>query len=131
VVKEFDFEKRTDQGITMKLWSLLLLGLLLACSPVLAQSTSKPKYNVLFIMADDMRPELGTYGNKLIKTPNLDKLASWAVRTERWRYAEYDDGGAMLFDRKNDPHELKNLASDPAHAKVVAEMKALLARMPK
>jgi arylsulfatase A-like enzyme len=54
-----------------------------------------------------------------------------AVRTERWRYVEYDDGGAMLFDRQKDPHELKNLASDPAHAKVVAEMKILLEKMPK
>jgi arylsulfatase A-like enzyme len=53
-----------------------------------------------------------------------------AVRTERWRYVEYDDGGAMLFDRQKDPHELKNLASDAAQAKVVAEMKALLAKMP-
>jgi hypothetical protein len=43
---------------------------------------------------------------------------------------EYDDGGAMLFDRQKDPHELKNLASDAAQAKVVAEMKALLAKMP-
>jgi iduronate 2-sulfatase len=54
-----------------------------------------------------------------------------AVRTERWRYVEWDDGGAMLFDRQKDPHERKNLASDPAHAKVVHEMKALLNRMPK
>jgi iduronate 2-sulfatase len=54
-----------------------------------------------------------------------------AVRTERWRYAEWDDGGAMLFDQQKDPHELKNLVSDPAHAKVVTEMKALLSRLPK
>jgi arylsulfatase A-like enzyme len=54
-----------------------------------------------------------------------------AVRSDRWRYAEWDDGGAMLFDRQRDPHELKNLADDPAHAKVVQEMKALLNRMPK
>jgi iduronate 2-sulfatase len=53
-----------------------------------------------------------------------------AVRTERWRYAEWDDGSAMLFDRARDPHELKNLANDPAHAKTVKEMKALLAQMP-
>ncbi len=53
-----------------------------------------------------------------------------AVRTERWRYAEYDDGGAMLFDRRKDPHELKNLANDPAYAKTVAEMKTLLSQMP-
>jgi len=53
-----------------------------------------------------------------------------AVRAERWRYVEYDDGGAMLFDRRKDPHELKNLANDPAHAKVVQEMKALLKQIP-
>jgi arylsulfatase A-like enzyme len=55
-----------------------------------------------------------------------------AVRTERWRYAEYDgpDGGAMLFDEQADPHEMRNLAADPAQAKVVAEMKALLAKLP-
>ena len=32
--------------------------------------------NVLFIFVDDLRPELGAYGNKVIKTPNIDKLAS-------------------------------------------------------
>jgi len=55
-----------------------------------------------------------------------------AVRTERWRYAEYEgeDGGAMLFDEQADPHEMKNLASDPAHAKIVAEMKTLLQQLP-
>ncbi|MFN0111942.1 MAG: sulfatase [Blastocatellia bacterium] len=56
-----------------------------------------------------------------------------AVRTDRWRYAEWEDGksGAMLFDHSKDPRELKNLADDPAHAKVVAEMKTLLSKMPK
>ena len=54
-----------------------------------------------------------------------------AVRTERWRYAEWDDGGMMLFDRQKDPQELKNLAHDPAQAKVVQEMRTLLKQMPK
>lgn len=55
-----------------------------------------------------------------------------AVRTERWRYAEYpgDPGGSMLFDHTNDPHEMKNLAADPAQAAVVTEMKALLRTLP-
>ncbi|MBI5774420.1 MAG: sulfatase [Verrucomicrobia bacterium] len=52
-----------------------------------------------------------------------------SVRTERWRYAEFSDG-AMLFDHDNDPHEMKNLANDPAHAKTVAEMKTLLKQIP-
>jgi hypothetical protein len=42
-----------------------------------------------------------------------------------------EGGGAMLFDRQKDPHELKNLASEAAHGEVVAEMKALLEDMPK
>ncbi|HEX8070253.1 MAG TPA: sulfatase [Pyrinomonadaceae bacterium] len=55
-----------------------------------------------------------------------------AVRTDRWRYAEWDEGraGAMLFDETRDPHELKNLAADPAYAKTVQEMKRLLKQMP-
>ena len=33
------------------------------------------KMNVLFLMADDMRPELGCYGVEGVKTPHLDRLA--------------------------------------------------------
>lgn len=33
-------------------------------------------YNVLLICIDDLRPELGCYGNQIIQTPNIDKLAS-------------------------------------------------------
>jgi arylsulfatase A-like enzyme len=33
-------------------------------------------YNILFIHVDDLRPELGCYGNPFIQTPNIDKLAS-------------------------------------------------------
>ena len=55
-----------------------------------------------------------------------------AVRTGRFRYAEWDEGraGRMLFDEARDPHELKNLAEDPAHAKTVREMKKLLKQIP-
>lgn len=35
----------------------------------------KTKPNVLFIAVDDLRPELGCYGEKQIKTPNIDRLA--------------------------------------------------------
>ena len=32
--------------------------------------------NILFIAVDDMRPELGCYGNKIVKTPNIDRIAA-------------------------------------------------------
>jgi arylsulfatase A-like enzyme len=34
------------------------------------------RMNVLFIAVDDLRPELGCYGNEIIKSPNIDRLAS-------------------------------------------------------
>jgi hypothetical protein len=50
------------------------------------------------------------------------------VRTERWRYTEWDGGakGAELYDEAEDPRETRNLAAHPARAAVVAEMKALV-----
>ena len=39
-----------------------------------APNSSRP--NILFIAIDDLRPELGCYGNKGIHSPNLDMLAT-------------------------------------------------------
>ncbi|MGV3754648.1 MAG: sulfatase [Verrucomicrobiota bacterium] len=51
-----------------------------------------------------------------------------SVRTERWRYIEWDNGkaGAQLYDHQNDPNELNNLIKDAKHAAIVTEMKALI-----
>lgn len=51
-----------------------------------AQKSQAPsqKYNVLFLMSDDMRVELGCYGSMFhAKTPNLDALAKSGVRFDR------------------------------------------------
>ena len=56
-------------------------------------------------------------------------LTHVAVRNERFRYAQFDGGagGEMLIDLENDRDELNNIAGDPQHAK----MKAQLAKLAK
>jgi arylsulfatase A-like enzyme len=56
------------------------------------------------------------------------QLTAAAVRTERWRYAEFDGGagGAMLLDPQADPDEIENLAELPQHRAVRAELSALV-----
>jgi iduronate 2-sulfatase len=54
----------------------------------------------------------------------------YSVRTEKWRYTEWDEGkrGVELYDEANDPDELRNLAADPKYRDTVAEMQRLLRR---
>ncbi len=46
-----------------------------------AQNRKQP--NVLFIAVDDLRPELGCYGEPQIKSPNIDKLAESGLTFNR------------------------------------------------
>lgn len=52
----------------------------------------------------------------------------YSVRTEQWRYTEWDEGakGAELYNHDTDPRELNNLAGSPKHARIQAEMKNLV-----
>ena len=58
----------------------LLLALALFGSVTLTEGASRPP-NVIFVIADDLGwGDLGCYGQKLIKTPNLDRIASEGMR---------------------------------------------------
>ena len=59
----------------------ILLSLLLSIfinSGVNASNSKQP--NVLFIMVDDLRVELGAYGGEHVQSPNIDKLAEQGTR---------------------------------------------------
>lgn len=67
------------------------------------------------------------------KNKNKGKAAmaafpGYSLRTDRWRYTEWDGGakGVELYDHQTDPHEFTNLAKDPAHAATVKELSATL-----
>lgn len=49
-----------------------------------------------------------------------------AVRTERWRYIRYADGGEELYDHAADPYEWTNLATDGKYADVKEQLRGKL-----
>lgn len=64
------------------LQTLAMGGASLSLFPSLlpAQEVAQPeRMNVLMLIADDMRPELGCYGIKEIHTPNIDRLAATGI----------------------------------------------------
>jgi iduronate 2-sulfatase len=57
------------------------------------------------------------------------RFFGYSLRTDRWRYTEWGDGGRLgreLYDHANDPRELTNLAAVSTHATTVRELSSQL-----
>ncbi len=56
--------------------NMAFLGLLSLVSCGQNKPAKQEKPNILFIAVDDLKPVLGCYGDSIIKTPNIDRLAA-------------------------------------------------------
>ncbi len=61
-------------------WALGL-AIMVICLPASAGAATPQKPNIVLIVSDDHgREALGAYGNRQVRTPNLDRLAADGVR---------------------------------------------------
>ncbi len=72
---------------------LALIGFVIALA---ASAASPNRPNVLFIAVDDLRPQLGCYGDSWMKTPNLNRLAA-SSRLFRHHYVQVPTCGASRY----------------------------------
>lgn len=59
---------------------ILILILFISIQELIAKIPKKKKPNIIVFIADDASPDFGCYGNKYVKTPNIDKLAAKGVQ---------------------------------------------------
>ncbi len=59
--------------------SIWLTGCFAGIAVPAASAAAAEQPNVLFVIVDDLRPELGCYGNREIRTPNFDEFAKGAT----------------------------------------------------
>ncbi|TWT84290.1 Choline-sulfatase [Planctomycetes bacterium CA13] len=76
---KFPKEIRQRHAGRVALYCVAFFVLQLTLQTALMANEAASKPNVLFIAVDDLRPELGCYGETAIRTPNIDRLASSGV----------------------------------------------------
>lgn len=66
----------------------LALGQLFSLVILVSSLAAEQRTNVLLIISDDLNNRLGCYGDTLVKTPNIDRLAAHGMRFDR-AYCQY------------------------------------------
>jgi len=73
----------------------------------------------------------GAY-TQVTRQANKKQIMGKTIRTERWRYTEWDEGrlGVELYDHENDPQEFTNVAQKPEMKETIEHLKQLLHNPP-
>src|SRR5262245_21223502 len=72
---------RPSPGRIIPMRLLIAAAVLFLCGPAVGAAEPARQPNIVLIVADDLGCfELGCYGQKIIKTPSIDKLAEGGVR---------------------------------------------------
>lgn len=82
------FFKHTGRVLTAAFLVVLLVSSQLTYNQASASQLSGQKFNILFIVVDDLNVSLGCYGNPTVKTPNIDRLAQGATLFQH-AYCQY------------------------------------------
>src|SRR5688572_26305353 len=61
----------------------IFLALTVLLTSLSATAIAADRPNVLLICVDDLKPLLGCYGNVIVKSPNIDRLAARGLKFER------------------------------------------------
>ncbi|MCK4751096.1 MAG: sulfatase-like hydrolase/transferase, partial [Bacteroidales bacterium] len=73
----------TNQSKLNRCLILLLIFMGITSCATKEQDPDFESPNILFIPVDDLRPDMGCYGNKIVRTPNMDRLAQQGVTFNR------------------------------------------------
>ena len=116
------------------LWEEATRAPLMIVAPGMAKNATSPRtvdfMDIYPTLADLCGlPLLDQLEGKSLRPLLVDPSAEWskpaitthgkdnhAVRSERYRYIRYQDGGEELYDHASDPNEWRNLAEDAKHA---------------
>jgi iduronate 2-sulfatase len=88
----------------------------------LLDDPTRPWKRAAFTVVSRPRPDRQKGGPKFGDALSLGRT----VFDGRWRYTEWPDGSAELYDHYHDPFEYENLVAEPGRSAQLAKMKKLL-----
>jgi len=69
------------------------------------------------------RQQSSVFINEYVSFDQASAYQPWrGVRTQRYTYARWLQGGRLLYDNLNDPYQLRNLIHEPGHETLVEEL---------